>query len=248
VTNYSYSRLSQFRFCPFAYKLCYLDRVRVADNVEPFTGKRVHEALERLHSLLRAGSDAPLDEVMAFYSKKWDETWSAGISLPEGATAQEFRDKGVRCIKNYFYSHSPFDDAETLSVERRVSTRLGAYPFIGVVDRIALRPDGVHEVHDYKTNAALPEESYFAEDFQLPLYQLALQREFGWNEVELVWDFVALDREVRVRKSTASLEKAERTALSLVHSIEETMDDNIFLKNDGSHCKRCAYAAHCNRG
>ncbi|NYZ75432.1 PD-(D/E)XK nuclease family protein [Candidatus Micrarchaeota archaeon] len=246
MTTYSYSRLNAFKSCPFAYKLSYLDRVPAPDRVELFTGKKVHETLEKLYSDLLQGKNNSLEELLAFHERQWNAGWNNSIVVQEGAKAEDFRSHGENCVKNYYSSHAPFNHAQTVGVERKVFTKLGRHSFVGVVDRIA-SVEGKKEVHDYKTASSLPSEDYFREDTQLPLYQLALQRQFGWQEVELVWDFVALDKEVRVKKSPASLEKAERDTVSLIEAVEETVAEGDFEKNEGSQCRRCVYAKHCGK-
>ncbi|MEW5955132.1 MAG: PD-(D/E)XK nuclease family protein [Candidatus Micrarchaeota archaeon] len=246
MTAYSYSRLNVFRACPFAYKLSYLDRVPAPDRIELFTGKKVHESLEKLYSDLLRGKANSLEELLAFHDGQWNAGWNNSIVVPEGAKAGDYRAHGEQCVRNYYSSHAPFNHAETIGVERKVFTKLGKHSFVGVVDRIA-STEGKKEVHDYKTASSLPSEEYFSEDTQLPLYQLALQRECGWKDVELVWDFVALDKEVRVKKSAASLEKAERDTVSLIEAVEESVEEGVFEKNEGPHCKRCVYAKHCGK-
>jgi putative RecB family exonuclease len=223
-----------------------LDRVPAPDRVELFTGKRVHEALEKLYSQVMAGSVPSFEEVLGVYERKWTECWRDSVLVPEGASATEFKQHGEQCLKNYFFSHSPFDSSKTLAVEKKVSTRVGGRLFVGVIDRLAEAEAGI-ELHDYKTSSCLPAQEYFAEDRQLALYQLALERESGLKGIELVWDFVGLDQEVRVVKSRASLEKAERDTVSLIEAVEESVEEGEFEKNEGQQCQRCVYAKHCGK-
>jgi len=245
VTTYSYSRLNVFKSCPFAYKLAYVDRVPPTCFVEVFAGKRVHEALEKLYVDLLAGRTDSLEELLAFHDRRWREEWSDSVIVPAGGSAAFFKERGEKCLRKYFYWHSPFTQAKTVGVERRVFTRAGRHSFVGVVDRIALTEQGVYEVHDYKTSSVLPSEQYFLEDEQLAMYQLALQRELGWKDVELVWDFVALGKQVRVKKSLESLDKTEKRVISLIERVEESVKEGEFEKREGEQCRHCAYSKQC---
>ncbi len=70
----------------------------------------------------------------------------------------------------------------------------GEYLLRGYIDRLDRVKDRTYEIHE--TSKSLPEQSMMDEDRQLALYQIGIQK--MWNDVnrvELVWHYVAFDKE-----------------------------------------------------
>ena len=70
MTCYSHSRISTFEQCKYKYKLQYIDRVKVdiPTTIECFMGDMVHQALEKLYSMLKFQKTMSIEEVIIFYN------------------------------------------------------------------------------------------------------------------------------------------------------------------------------------
>jgi len=81
------------------------------------------------------------------------------------------------------------------------------------------------------------------EDRQLALYQIGVQS--MWNDVgsvELVWHYVAFDKEIRSKRTEEELDKLKKDTIDLIKKIEATRE---FLPNESTLCGWCYYKDIC---
>ena len=247
---YSHSRLTVYETCPRQYRYQYVDKVPVpeVETVEMFVGSQVHSALEDLYRLVAARKVPGLDEVLAGYAERWAAGWSPDILISRAElTPEDYRGQGEAHLATYYRRYQPFDGERTVDVERHVKFPLDLIRKIwmqGFVDRLSVRPDGLWQIHDYKTGRWLPSQEDLDRDRQLALYQIGVQRQFPKQarEVELVWHYLAHDLEMRSRRTPAELSEVEARALELIDTIQA---DVAYPIVEGRHCSRCAYQAIC---
>lgn len=247
--------LSKFEECPRAYEFQYVRKVKARRirTASSFLGSRVHEVLERLHEDLKNGRRNSLKELLNFYGRIWEEKWSEDVSIPdEGYSPEHYRKVGRECIENYYGKHAPFDQDRTVGTEFRlfpiVVSDNREYTFQGVVDRLALLPDGRYEIHDYKTSKNLPTQEELEKDRQLALYQLGVQQKYlDADDVELVWHYLRFGKDFRMRRSPEELDALQRELVELVRAIELAERENDFptMRDAGAHCDSCDYRHLC---
>jgi putative RecB family exonuclease len=211
-------------------------------------GKRVHEILERLyHHLARFGKPPSLAQVLDRFRRDWAGAWHGKITIVRAENPPEFyRERGARCLENFYRAHYPFSEGETLGIEQPIQLRLdgeGRYRARGVIDRITRRRDGVFEIHDYKTSGYLPPQSRIDDDRQLALYQIGLEQTYSEaREVELVWHYLIFNRTLRSRRSAEALDELRAATVRLIDAIEAETE---FAPNPGPLCRWCEYAELC---
>jgi putative RecB family exonuclease len=251
-TIYSHSRLSNFETCPKRFHYRYVLRVPAdTESIEAFTGKRVHEVLERLHHFVGDGRIPSVEKVVQRFHRLWDEHYDpervriARREMP----ADFYRRNGERCLRNFYARHYPFDADETLAVEHRVTFALderGAYRMQGVIDRLVRARDGAIEIHDYKTSARVPSQRRLDEDRQLALYQIGVTRNGAGEHrdaaVRLVWHYLLLDQ---VRVSTRTAEQIEALRRETVTAIDRIEAAQEFEARPGPLCSWCEYRERC---
>ena len=158
--RYSHSKISTFETCQLQYKYRYIDRVPVTlgAGIESFMGIRVHDALEKLYRDLRMTRLLELDELLASYQSGWENHWDDNIRvIKKEYSPDDYREKGARCIEDYYRRYYPFDQGRTIGIEERIRVELGPDRFLtGFIDRLDLTEDGIYEIHDYKTSNRLP--------------------------------------------------------------------------------------------
>jgi putative RecB family exonuclease len=249
VTEYSHSRLSAFEDCPRKFRFRYVDDLKVeGEGVEAFMGKRVHEILERLyHHVGRFGKPPSLGQVLDRFRRDWAAAWHEKITIVRSENAPEFyRERGARCLENFYRGHYPFTDGETLGIEQELRLSLddgGRYRARGFVDRITRRRDGVFEIHDYKTGGYLPPQSRIDGDRQLALYQIGLEQTYPEvREVELVWHYLVFNKTLRSRRSPEALDALRAATMRLIDVIE---GETTFAPKPGPLCRWCDYLELC---
>lgn len=241
---YSYSAISSFENCPLQFKLAYIDRVTpLRKNIESFLGIRVHETLEKLYRDKLYEKHNSLDDLLSFYNGRWEREMCSTIFVTKDYGMDNYRKMGERYITDYYERYKPFDEGKTIALEKKVFFPLNeTYWITGVIDRIT-EVEGVYEVHDYKTSLYFPTKKEVENDCQLSLYALALDHLYGVEDIELVWHFLAFDREIRLRKE--SYERAREELLKKIETIEKAKASEEFPPKESSLCPYCSYQPIC---
>jgi len=249
LTLYSHSRLSSFENCPQKFQFRYVLQVpQETEGIEAFVGKRVHEILERLYIFVGRDMLPGLPKVIARYHTLFDEHFDADRIriVKEGMKVDDYRRLGVDCITNYYGRHYPFDQDETLGIERRVVFHLDdeeRYGLQGIIDRIVRTRDGVIEIHDYKTGAYVPSQKKLDEDRQLALYQIGVAREFGDDApIRLVWHYVAKNRRCVSERTPEQLDALRAETIELIDRIEA---ERAFPAEKNRLCDWCEFRDIC---
>jgi len=240
---YSYSSISTFENCPLKFKLAYIDRIKpLRKNIESFMGSRVHEALEKLYRDKMYAKLNTLEELLKFYNERWEKEMHGNIFVVKGYEIDNYRKMGEMYIRDYYNTYKPFDEGKTIALEKRIFFPLNEKYWInGIIDRIT-EVDGVYEVHDYKTGLYYPSLNELDET-QLAIYAIALQYLYGVEEIELVWHFLAFNKEIRVKKKSYDYIKEE--IISKIEKIEEARKNNVFPPKESALCDYCEYQPLC---
>ncbi len=249
MPTYSYSQLETFDNCPLKYKFKYIDKIRKpeAQSIEAFVGITVHEVLRKLYADLVLGKRQSIEELLGHYGSVWRRDWMPTIRIVQpDLSAENYFDYGARCLRNYYQRHAPFDQSQTLDLEAQVAFALdsnGAFKLQGYIDRIARRPDGTYEIHDYKSSQRLSSQPEVDSDRQLGLYQLGLRS--LWRDVErveLIWHFVGKDTTL---SSTRTPEQLAELSTETIERIKAIQSAREFEPRQSALCNWCEYRPDC---
>ena len=246
---YSHSKLETFKTCPLKYKYRYIDKIEKPDeqSIEAFVGSRVHEALRKLYEDLQTGRLNRVAHLVEFYNAEWNAKYGPGIKIVRAGTNQsDYHRYGERCIRNYYAQYAPFDQSETLHIEEHFLFDLdpsGQLKLQGYMDRVARRPDGAFEIHDYKTGRSVPTQQHADVDGQLGLYQIALQSQRPEaRRVVLLWHYLGHSRTLRSARRPEQLVQLRESTTAVIHRIELTKD---FPPHKSPLCDWCEYKPEC---
>ena len=246
---YSHSRLSSFENCRKQFEFRYILKIpSESESIEAFVGKRVHEILERLYLFVVRDQIPGVEKVVDRYQKLWEETYDGERVriVREGTPLSFYRQLGEQCLRGYYARHYPFDEDETLGIEKRVIFPLddaGEYRMQGIIDRISRARDGTIEIHDYKTGARVPSQKMLDQDRQLALYQIGLAGEYGDDvPFRLVWHYVAKNQ---TRTSTRTTEELATLRASTMERIDEIQQASEFPPRKIALCNWCEYKTRC---
>jgi len=247
MTIYSHSRLEAFKSCPLKYKFNYIDKIkREEEGIEAFLGSRFHEVMEKIYKDLPFKKYS-LGELLDFYEDDWDKKYHVKIIIADKERkAKDYKEIGKKYIEDYYKRYDPFNQGKVLGIECPVMINLddkGEYKLRGYVDRLDQTGDRTYEIHDYKTSKSLPVQSKMDEDRQLALYQIGIQN--MWNDVdyvELVWHYVAFDKEIRSKRTEEELDELKKDTIDLIKKIEATRE---FVPNENILCGWCYYKDIC---
>jgi len=243
MTIYSHSRLNDFEQCPLKYKYKYIDKIKTKEiSIEAFLGKIVHNALEWLYKQIKQEKTPTIDDIIMFYTKNWQEKFKPEITkITRDLKPEDYFNKGVEFLINYYTKHQPFDD-NTIETEKRIFIKLNEeHKIIGYIDRL-VNKKGTYEIHDYKTANNLPHQETIDKDRQLALYSIAIREEFQTKRIKLIWHYLAHNKTIYSTRTNEQLEQLKKDILNLIKTIESTKE---FSPNKSVLCNWCEYKKYC---
>ena len=244
---YSHSRLSTFEQCQLKYKFRYIDNLTpdYENTIETFLGKKAHEALEWLYKH-KHEKIITLDDVIAFFIESWNRDLNDSVKIiREGSSREEYFNRGIKFLINYFMKNYPFDD-NTIALEQKILINVdeqGEHKLIGFIDRLVHHTDSnIFEIHDYKTGS-LKSREILDRDRQLALYSLGVREMFeNVADVHLIWHFLDYG-EKRISKRT--IEELYQLREEIKQLIKKIENEDKFKPNPGILCKWCEFRSYC---
>lgn len=247
MKQFSHSKLATYERCPSSFKLQYLTNLKPEreENIEAFLGSRVHDTFELLYrDLLKTKLNSPKD-LLKFYDETWRVEWNDEIVINDKNYNQKhYYDLGKKCIKNYYEKYHPFDQDQTLGIEKNIKMKWGEFEITGYIDRLARDKKGAYSIHDYKTGSIM-EQEYADKDRQLALYSIAIKEKFKQaKEVKLIWHYVAYGEEVVSKRTDKELKELKQNILELIAEINRAEKEDNFPARE-TKCEWCGFWEHC---
>ncbi len=245
---YSHSRLSTFEQCPLKFKYKYIEFIQpeFEETIESFLGKQVHDVLEWIYSNPER-SRLNLDNIIHYFIENWNRNFNSQIKTVKiNLTAEDYFNKGIKFLINYFTSNAPFDD-NTIATEKKIQFNLdseGKYQLVGYIDRLVHNPEtNIFEIHDYKTGSSMKSQEELDNDRQLALYSLAVRELYEEaDEIRLIWHFLEHNKKMISTRTLGQLEQLRQEIMQLINKIESTTD---FHPIPGCLCNWCEYQNYC---
>ena len=241
---YSNSSINSFESCPYRFKLMYIDKIKpIRKSVETFMGNRVHEALEKLYRDKIYEKLCSLEELLEFYNRRWEKEISNQVFVAKEYDINNYRKMGERYIVDYYNTYKPFDEGKIIALEKKVIFPINEkYWVAGIIDRV-MEVDEKYEIHDYKTSVHLPSKQEMENESQLAVYALALKYLYDVEDVELVWHFLAFNKEIRIKKN--NYEETRKNLINRIEKIERAIRENDFPAVESNLCDYCEYQEIC---
>ncbi len=250
--SYSNSRIGTFNTCPRQYKFQYIEKAAVEKpvSVEAFLGAAVHHSLEKLYTMKMNGRVQTLEELLASYNEYWEGPDKESIKVTrENLGVEDYIKVGTEALTKYYEKYKPFDDGDTLALEKNISFPLdpaGRFSISGKIDRISIRKDGVVEIVDYKTKAFLPTQQLLNDDEQMGLYQMGVR--YLWPDferIELKQIFLRQGTEMKTVMDEDKLEEIRYRVFQKILEIELAVIEDNFPPRESAICDWCVYFELC---
>jgi RecB family exonuclease len=227
----SYSRINAYLFCPYKYKLVYLDNFYIPVNPDITFGHVIHKTLEQFHG---DNKDKSYDALFECYCKAWKND---GFKTPQQIF--EYYQRGIKILENY---HVSFCKAkpEVLCVEKHFDTNIGKYKFIGIIDRIDEYSNGAYEVMDYKTHSQIWSQERVDKDLQLSFYVYACKNVFGFNPDKISVYFLSDNKKIYTKRTQNEIANAINIALDVAEKVTAGNFEPDFTK-----CFLCDFRFKC---
>lgn len=245
---YSHSRLETYSNCPFKYKLLYIDKKSLkVETIEAHLGSCVHAALEWLYKQVQMERLPVLEDMLQIYKQVWQANYADNMQIVNADfSADDYFKVGQKCLKDYYATYHPFRSGQIIGLEQLVSIQINGYKLQGYIDRLEKSPEGVYEIHDYKTSRILPSQAKVDADKQLALYQIGIKQ--LWPQIEqvkLVWHYLFFNEVLTSSRSPEQLEALKQEITELINQIEQATQANDFPAVESALCEWCEFQLYC---
>ena len=234
----SYSRIKTYDFCPYRFKLSYLDRNKGSSGFINYEkGIIFHKAVERYLKTLIIPTISKLD-----YREIVKEAYRLGyLEDAQKHWSQKQKDfikrrrEIFRNNAKYFCDTFP-ENVEIVSVEQELSFDVNGIKFYGIVDLVLKYPDGHFEIVDYKTGKMLPIKE------QLEIYSIPFIQQNHFSNIS--FRIICVDRESHYLWSS-NKEEMVNSAKKIKTIVNTIVKDITFKPNLSLKCKSCSLKEYC---
>jgi RecB family exonuclease len=217
----SYSRINTYLFCPYKYKLIYLDNLHVPLNADITFGHVIHKTLEKFHSK----QERSYDKLLELYNNTWKND---GFTNPQQVF--EYYMRGKKMLK-YYYKSFCLLPSKVVFVEKQFTSNIGKYEFVGIIDRIDECNDNTYEIIDYKTHINIWSQSKVDDDLQLSLYAYACKNIFHFKIKKIAIYFLSKNIKIYTSRTDNVISKAIKLSLDIA--------ENVNIEHFEPNTKKC---------
>ena len=166
---YSFSKLSTYHHCKYAYFLQYIKKIKGRQNVYGATGESAHDASQDLVRGL-INNDEAYDR---FMTELEDTLEILGLKFPTEKSGNNYKECVGDFILRYHPKHDKYD------IERGFDINVGDSKSVmmGFIDLIYWNEDNSIDVVDYKTSSLFSKKDFEEKKMQLLAYAYALKQE-----------------------------------------------------------------------
>jgi len=233
--TFSASQFNTYKRCPRVYKYNYVYRIPTLPKPYFDLGGTVHNVIEELSKRLMEGE--PIDIHLAIeYLKAY---WKSTGYTTEKAEKEAFDDAVT--ILHTFIQEQQTMDTKIVEAEKNFTIKLDNYSIRGFIDRIDKDGDD-YIIWDYKTSKTPISENDLRKDFQLLIYDMAVQQLFGKKPKQVGLWFLRQNKKVVIEPKDEDIEKIKQDILKTINKI---MDEE-FEPKVGWECYNCDYALLCD--
>lgn len=247
MPSYSYSKISSYKNCPYAWKKSYIDRIPSKPKPYFDFGHAVHSTFEIFYSPKHNVNNdlKTLNELYEYYFSKFQQ----GYETEE--QKQKYYEEGKESVKKYFENHiKDQPQKKAYSVEKYFEIPInGKFLLNGFIDRIDKLEDGTYEVLDYKTEPVMRSPEEIDADEQLSIYYWVLKNVYKLEVSKLSLLMTKFDKKIETRRTSENIKPLFDDMLRTVDEIErkkKNPNDNYYPQKINKYCLGCDFLNECS--
>lgn len=237
--NFSYSKLTTFEECRYAYDCLYNNHMKPCSNVFADYGSFMHSCIESYYK----GENTKNDLIFK-YQAEYDDAINNPIRFYFSPSqykdySQIYYDKGFESILNL----EPFEQ-EIVAVEQKFEMPFGNHNFTGIIDLI-LRDNDDFIIVDHKSSNKFSKKELKTKQRQLYLYSLHIKDKYGKYPKELWFNHFKANHIERIKFDKADLAESIEWAKNVLHAIESCKDFGKKTGVDTFCLNMCGFRVGC---
>jgi len=241
--------------CPLAFKLRYIDGVRLPATASQLIGKHVHAGLEQWYRHRQLGLPLTPAEMLSRHDATWEEAAQAEqIAFESVADEAEARQQ-VRALLTAYLSSVPQDDPLPVAVETRLTAPLIdpangedlGVPLLGIVDLVLAEQTGPIVV-DLKTSSRSDGAQEIQHEVQLTSYSYLIRETAGQLESGLEIRSLVKTKTPKIERQRYQRrqERHFRRFFAVLREYFDALDRGRYSYCPGWSCQACALRdSHC---
>ncbi len=251
------SRLNLWLKCPLAFKLRYVDRIRVPPSPALFLGKRVHDALELFYRHRQLDVPLSMEGPVQRIADTWEEAIEADEMRFDSVAAElALKEQAAGLIRMYLQQLGA-DDEIPLAVETTLQEPLIdpfsgedlGIPLLGILDLILDDRDGPL-ICDFKTAAKSAAPFEVTHEIQLSCYSYMYRRASGRDEggLEIRSLIKTKTPKLDFHRYEPRSQRHFRRLFAAVRAYLDDLDRGQYVFRPGMGCNMCEYRDdYCQR-
>ncbi|MTD45721.1 AAA family ATPase [Conexibacter sp. W3-3-2] len=230
----SASDIETYRSCPLKYKFARVFRIPQEPTMNQRFGILVHQALERFHQ-----DEGPLAGTLDGLLDLFETGWRRG-GFGDTDQERQLRAKAVDSLHRYVERFRA-EATEPVWFERGFQFRMGPHVLRGRVDRVDRKPDGTHELIDYKTGRPRT-LAQLREDVQLALYAVGAREAWELESSSQAYHYVLDDEKIEVPQEALDPDWIRQTVFEVA---DEILGQNFEPTPSYAACSMCDFRIAC---
>ena len=215
--RYSYSKLTSFYDCPYAFYRYYQLGEEGESNLFASYGILVHSILERY-----AKGTLKLEELPEEFEASFEMEITEPIMMFGKDLTQTYYNNGIIFFANF----KGFWGLHPLESEYRFEINLGKNTFVGVIDLLAKDDNDNFIVVDHKSSSKFSKKELKTKARQLYLYAKAVYDKYGKFPTELWFNHFKNNYIEKIKFNKESYEETIKWALDTMDKIESCIEFN----------------------
>jgi CRISPR/Cas system-associated exonuclease Cas4 (RecB family) len=249
------SRLNLWLQCPLAFKLRYIDGVRLPATASQLIGKQVHAGLEQWYRHRQLGLPLTPADMLSRNDATWEAAAQAERIVFETVAVEAEARQQVRALLTAYLSSAPRDDPLPVAVETRLTASLIdpasgedlGLPLLGIVDLVLAEQAGPLVV-DFKTSARSGGAQEIQHEVQLTSYAYLIRETAGQIEAGLEIRSLVKTKTPKIERQRYERrqERHFRRLFAVLREYLDALDRGRYSYRPGWSCQACALRdSHC---
>ncbi len=222
LMTWSFSRVSLYRTCPYAWFSKYIGREEGISNFFSEYGVFLHGLIADFYAN-KIDRDIMLIEYITGFDKNV-------VSKVRAKTFEKMRENYYEAGLNFIKNFEPFDFKSIIGIEKEIEFEIEGYKFTGYIDLVGILQDDEIEIIDNKSKDLKPrskrksptktDEELDEYLTQLYLYSIAIYNEYKKYPKYLTFNCFKNGQIIREEFSLEKLEEAKDWAIRTIKTIE----------------------------
>lgn len=235
----SVSKIGTYDDCPLKFKYAHIHNIPTKPKIVFDIGIAIHSVIEQLTKLFIEDSVLPNEELaIELLEKNWIGTRFKNITEEKQA-----KENSKKMLKTYI-DWIQKNEYKPIATEEKFSHDIGQVPFNGSIDMIEMNENGDLSVIDFKTGSKKETKNTIAENVQLNVYAMAVERKYKKVPKFATIFYLKEGKQVRYEIDKEQVNKVQS---NLEEKVKRILNEEFEATPSFNSCRNCDYVNICDK-